>query len=80
MKIAVLSDHRRFYEFIRINKLPIDDFKCISKLSDCRGYKFDYMTHLYTHLDLYELKEELLKYNIPFIESNSLLKFYKNEN
>jgi hypothetical protein len=38
------------------------------------------MTHLYTHLDLYELKEELLKYNIPFIESNSLLKFYKNEN
>jgi len=76
MKIAVVSDHKRFDDFIKFYRYPKEYFKCVSKLRDAREIQFDHYIKLYTHLDLYDCVEELKIHRVPQITMESLKELF----
>lgn len=77
MKILVLSDFKRFDDFLKFYKFPKESFKCANEPRHIRGHKFDYYIELYTHLDLSDCYQEIKIYNIPQITIKELEQLFR---
>lgn len=72
MRIAVLADSNRFDQFIKHYKLKKDSLKCLNRVTDIDGNKFDYFVAIHTHLDLSDLIYRLRRLGVEEINIEKL--------